>query len=145
MSSLSIAGCRTKIGKNVTYNLDDGLTSIHYGVISSFNTTNGDCGRAMEVLTGRLSGRVVGIHVAGSVGPQKKISLCSFIDRETIVSITQELIGHGNIDRISLVKNVDKIHMCTNSKLVPSMISGKLSVKPEKQPAILSIDDPRSQ
>ena len=60
MSSLSIAGCRTKIGKNVTYNLGDGLTSIHYGVISCFNTTNGDCGRAMEVLTGRLSGRVVG-------------------------------------------------------------------------------------
>ena len=93
MSSLSIAGCRTKIGKNVIYNLGDGLTSIHYGVISSFNTTNGDCGRAMEVLTGRLSGRVVGIHVAGSVGPQKKISLCSFIDRETIVSI------YARIDR----------------------------------------------
>ena len=55
------------------------------------------------------------------------------------------MIGHGNIDRISLVKNVDKIHMCTNSQLVPSMISGKLSFKPEKQPAILSIDDPRSQ
>ena len=35
--------------------------------------------------------------------------------------------------------------MCTNSQLVPSMISGKLSFKPEKQPAILSIDDPRSQ
>ena len=35
--------------------------------------------------------------------------------------------------------------MCTNSKLVPSMISGKLSVEPQKQPAVLSIEDPRSQ
>ena len=46
--------------------------------------------------------------MAGSVGPQKKISLCSFIDRETIVSITQELIGHGNIDRISLLKTLTR-------------------------------------
>ena len=96
MSSLSIVGSRTKIGKNVTYNLGDGLTSIHYGVISSFMTTNGDCSRVLEVLTGRLSGRIVGIHVAGSVGPQKKISLAGFIDRDTVVSITRELIGEGN-------------------------------------------------
>ena len=126
------------------YNLSDGLTSVQYGVLSNFSTTNGDCGRPVEVLTGRLSGRIVRIHIAGSIGPDEKISLCSFIDRETVTSVTKELVAQGNIDKIELVTKVDRIHMSTNSKLVPSMLHGKLSVLPIKQPAILSHEDVRS-
>ena len=144
MNTMSVAGRRVKVAKNTMYNVNSGLTSITYGVLSNFPTTNGDCGRPLEVLTGRLSGRIVGLHVAGSLEASDKVSLCSFIDRGTVMSVTKNLIAQDNIDKIELINKVDRIHMSTSSKLVPSLIHGKMSRLPAKQPAILCTDDIRS-
>nr|QKN88984.1 MAG: polyprotein [Picornavirales sp.] len=128
----------------------------------------GDCGLPVVIYDGRYAERIIGIHVAGDMSPNKmRIGVCNVIlrenilealaipDFETVTSIgTPGLVSQGlseevniladlpNVTSVEIISN--PVHISDKTKIRHSEIAPHLPWTSHKQPAILSRREERA-
>jgi hypothetical protein len=148
---------------NRSYNVCGSISkTLPEAFVAKYVTQSGDCGRVVQVTTGELAGKFLGIHVAGShdksINPR---ALISPITRENLesaldapeedfdVDISTDFSGEGpllegpNLKEFKLLPSEDQVFLSTRTKIKRSAISRLLPWKSDKQPAVLSHHDTR--
>lgn len=126
---------------------------IKYGLPTSV----GDCGAAVQCISGSLANKIIGIHVCGTGAevfePQGAATIVTREDlNEVMASLEMSVQGpRTTVDqRPNMIyeRQVDRneiINLPVNTKLKPSAIADLLPYQRVKQPAILHESDTRSR
>jgi hypothetical protein len=116
-------------------------------------STAGDCGSILVAYSNRLSGKILGIHVASS--PQ--ISYAQLITREMIEDLVKRkegtpaptaeakfgnLIPPGHLGRIGKAPKGREFYQSPSTEIIPTKIH-EMIAPAVSQPAVLSVNDPR--
>jgi hypothetical protein len=159
-----------RLGYNTSYHTSDKMYTLPECWRYEATTQPGDCGLALVPFAGSLVNRIIGIHVAGSyVKDENSKGIATLCPREAIDSMLEflgdkpsvvqvgELVAEGselltpedlerpNVVKFRKISKSEEIKISEKTKLKPSFLNSKLSVKPNKAPAILSVRDDRSQ
>ncbi|APG78950.1 hypothetical protein [Beihai picorna-like virus 67] len=120
-----------------------------FALLGNFSSVRGNCGLPVYGIAGRYSGRLVGLIVSGST--EHRICGISVVTREMIHSATQNsfvvpchptFINSNFVSR-NIVPKKEMVSIPCKTKLEPSNIAAHIPYKPQKQPAVLTVDDPR--
>jgi hypothetical protein len=141
-----------RIERGITYNsIGFGNHCLDYAVTYRLLTSAGDCGKIVKAVDSIVNGKIIGMHVAGSVekGPNS-VGVCNIITKEMINEVlgkTQdfqigELASEGILNKTILDKPL--VHLPSRTKLKPSKIANYLGWEPERFPAVLTDSDPRN-
>jgi hypothetical protein len=141
------------VQRNIKYtSMAYGNHCLDYAVTYRLNTNVGDCGKIVRAIDPSVNGKILGMHVAGSVekGPNS-VGVCNIITKEMIKGILEsnEVIEVGDLETQGvLFKQRLKrplTHMPDSTKIRPSKIAQYLPWSPEKFPAVLRADDSRNE
>jgi hypothetical protein len=120
-------------------------------------TNIGDCGRPLVVFEGSDTGKIIGIHVAGTLDKTRDtFGVASIVDSKMISLLTDERMmaesdptifnnrDFKNLQAIETVPAEERVHLPNKSKLKKSLLYGKMPLESLKQPAIMSEHDERA-
>ncbi|APG79018.1 hypothetical protein [Changjiang picorna-like virus 5] len=152
-----------------SYKNDDEIITIDEAWVYSAEAEPGDCGRPLVSLS-PWTNKIIGMHVAGSVSEINRTGMSVLITKEDVDSAISHLtngdVGHcsrkstrnlfteedvaemssmPNIKEVELAKPNEVIFMPTRTQYKKTIFYGQLSIPSEKEPAILSLDDPRAK
>lgn len=138
----------------------DRFTLDHYFRYAG-STQKGDCGRPLVAINAHFNGKILGIHVAGTVNKDMPVGASTLITREIVLSliafednvdVIPEMVSEGlreatgpNLESIELVPIAEQFFCPTVTKYSPSAIAPYIERKTEKEPAILDRHDIRSR
>lgn len=123
------------------------------------STRKGDCGRPIVAVNAHFNGRIIGMHVAGTVSKDLPVGGATVLTKEIIDDLTnfdqdktsEEFDSEGldatvapNMVNFSIVPLGERLHQPNKTKIKESLLFGELGVEVKKAPAILSSRDLRS-
>ncbi|APG78580.1 hypothetical protein [Wenzhou gastropodes virus 2] len=162
---------RSQIVYNVTYNEPLGKKHLERALIYNLNTQVGDCGAPVVIESPpALSGKIIGIHVAGNQSSTK--GMATIVTKQDLNIGLNEEIKIDNDDQFTCqsriynkdylsyemdqplvlpnIKDAKRIHINMakgvgmQSSLKPSLISKHVDWLPKKRPPVLNIKDGRN-